>query len=275
MIVRRNFLQGLAAGAATVSMTSHSAMAVADASIRRAPGSMKQLEACVIACEGSEIFNENFALDYWTFNLSDTDETQLPEGYRKVVISGALISPSSAVQDIAELYQSIPICFDFDPLESPNHCALHLDGVTNLQEQIRSVLATKFKRGAKTDVALVSDVSICIPRSIDWSGILPELRTHYDRIILLSDVRNDEDDEFYDAEFEAYKKKRHEKIAAHCDISVRLPLPDYSADPFDDQHTTNLICETVDALLRKTPTEISALPPCGDIPFRDFMALVA
>lgn len=275
MIIRRNLLRGLAAGAATVAMTSHSTFAVADTSIRCARSSMKQLEACVIACEESEILNENYALDYWTFNLSETDETQLPEGYRKVVISGALISPSSAVQDIAELYQSIPICFNFDPLESPNHCALHLDGVTDLQKQIRSVLATKSKRGATNKVALVSDVSICIPRSIDWSGILPALRTHYDRIILLSDVRIDEDDEFYDAEFEAYNKKRHEPIASHCDISVRLPLPDYSADPFDDEHTTNLICEIVDALLQKTPAEISALPSCGDIPFRDFMALVA
>jgi hypothetical protein len=274
MTIRRNFLQGLAAGAAAASMTPRSALAVADTSIRRARGSVKNLEAYVIACEENEILKDNCILDYWTFNLSDIDETRLPEGCRKVVISSDLISAASAAQDIAEIYQSIPKYFDFDPLESPNHCALHVDGVTDFQEQMRSVLATKSKRVAKAKIALVSEDSCC-PFSSDWSRILPMLRTYYDRIISISDVGFDEDSEVYDAEFEAYKKRRHEQIAAHCEISVRLPLPDYFADEFDDEHTTDLICETVDSILRRTSAEISALPSCGDIPFQDWMAIVA
>jgi hypothetical protein len=272
MIFRRNLLQGLAAGAAIASMTPRSALAVADTSIRRARRSVKNLKASVIACEESEILSDNNILDYWTYNFSDI--RWLPVGCRKVVISGDLISPASAVQDLAEIYQSIPESFDFDPLESPNHCALHVDGVTDLQEQIRSVLATKSKRVTTAKIALVSEDSCC-PFPSDWSRILPMLRTHYDRIISISDVGDSEESEFYDAEFEAYRKMCHKQIAAHCDISVRLPLPDYFADEFDDKHTANLIYEIVDSLLRKTPAEISALRPCGDIPLRDWMTLVA
>jgi hypothetical protein len=275
MIIRRNFLQGLAAGAATVSMTPRSALAIADSSIRRARDSVKYLDACVIACEESGIPDDSNILDYWTFNLSDIYETWLPEGCRKVVIADNFISSTRAVRDIVEIYQSIPRKFDFDPMHHPNHCVLHVEGVTDFQGQIRSVLATKSKRAAKSKVAVVSEDSFCLHFSVDWPSILPVLRTHYDRIISLSDVGFDENSEFYDAEYEAYKKERHEQIAAHCDISVRLPLPDYSADEFDDEHTTNLICEIADSILLKTSAEVSELPSCGDIPFRDFMTLVA
>lgn len=278
MIIRRNLLQGLAAGTATLSFSSHSVLAAVDAATRHTSRSVKYpkyLDACVIACEEREILDGNNILDYWTFNLSDIGERCLPEGCCKVVIADNYISPTTAVRDTIEIYQSIPKYFDFDPLRHPNHCVPHVEGVTDFQEIIRSVLATKSKRVTKAKVAVVSEDSFCFHFSADWPRILPVLRTHYDRIISLSDVGFDEDSEFYVAEYEAYKKERHEQIAAHCDISVRLPLPDYSADEFDDEHTTKLICEISDSLLLKTSEEISALPSCGDIPFRDFMALVA
>ena len=275
MIIRRNILQGLAAVTASVSLSSHPALCAADVAVRRARSSTDYLEACIIACEENEFFDGNYILDYWTFNLSDLNTTRLPEGCRKVVISGDLISTASPIQDIAKIYQSIPTSFDFNPLESPNHFSLHLDKITDFQEKIRSVLATKSKRVAKAKIALVIEDSSCFPFWADWPHILPALRTHYDRIISISDVGDSEDSELYDAEFDAYEKERHEQIAAHCDISVRLPLPDYSKGEFCYEYTTNLICETVDSLLQKTSAEISALPSCGDIPFRDWMALVA
>lgn len=277
MIIRRNFLQGLAAGASTVSISSRSALALADTAMRRTRASMKYLKACVIACEESYLLDENSNIvDYWTFDISDISVMQLPEWCRKVVIADSLISRAGIVRDLGKIHQSIPKYFDFDPLDHPNHCALHVEGVTDFREAIRSVLATKSKRVAKAKIALVNEDSFCLHCSIDWADILPMLHSHYDHIVSISDIGYDEASEFYDAKHEAYKKNRHEQIAAHCETAIRLPLPDYSkGTQYDYDRTKNMIYAIADVFFRKTPVEILALPSCGDISFRDWTTFVA
>jgi hypothetical protein len=277
MIIRRNLLQGLAAGAATMSLSSHFALATGDAVIQSDDEFNEYLEACIIACEESEIPDENInTVDYWTLNVGHLYETRLPEGCRKIVILDNDISPSRVVQGITKLYQSIPKHFDFDPLDHPNHCVLHIEGITDITERIRSVLATKSARNPKTTAAIVNLDSVAFYLSSDWDEILPTLRTHYDRIISFSIVDENQDPDFYPPEFTTYLKERQTELAKHCDASVEIPLPHYfrAKEPHYEQ-TTNLVGEIADVFLRKTPAEVSALPTCGVISFRDWMALVA
>jgi hypothetical protein len=277
MIARRKLLRGLAAGAATMSLSSHFALATEDVVIRSDDEFNEYLEACVIACEESETRNENTTtVDYWTLNVGHLYETRLPEGYRKVIIMDNGISPSRVVQGIFKLYQSIPKHFGFDPLEQPNHCVLHIEGITDITERIRSVLATKSARNPKTTVAIINLDSVGLYLSSNWDEILPTLRTHYDRIISFSIVDENQDPDFYPPEFTTYLKERQTELAEHCDASIEIPFPHYyrAKEPHYEQ-TTNLVGEIAGVFLRKTPAKISALPTCGVISFRDFMALVA
>jgi len=277
MIIRRNFLQGLAAGAVTLSLPSHLMLAAANAAIQSDDEFIEYLETCIIACEGGEISDENInTVDYWTINVGHLYETRLPKGCRKVVIMDNDISPSRAVQGIADLYQSIPKHFDFNPLDHPSHCVLHIKGITDILERIRSVLATKSARNPKTTSAIVNLDSVAFYLSTDWDEILPALRTHYDRIVSFSIIDENEEPDFYPEEFTTYLKERQTELAKHCDAYIEIPLPHYFRDKEPHyERTTNLVGEIADVFLRKTPAEISALPTCGVVSFRDWMTLVA
>lgn len=277
MIIRRNLLQGLAAIAASIPLSSHSALSAADSGMRRARRSMEYLEACVIACEGSKDLGQDInPIDFWTFMLGNVGGATLPEGCRKVVIFDNDLSPDRIVQDVAHLYRSIPKYYGFDPLETPHHCALHVEGITDFHEQIRFILSARSAKKLMSKIAVIDIESACFYLSIDWPAILPTLCSHYDHVIAISTVGEDEESEFDDPEFVSYWRKREEMIAGYCDAVVKIPCPDFS-DGEDGvvNHVTTLTCEITNAVLRKTPAEIFALSSCGVIPFRDFMALVA
>jgi hypothetical protein len=63
--------------------------------------------------------------------------------------------------------------------------------------------------------------------SIDWPAILPTLCSHYDHVIAISTVGEDEQSEFDDPEVVSYWRKREEMIAGYCDAVVKIRCSDF------------------------------------------------
>jgi len=282
MIIRRNLLQGLAAGTATLSLSSQSVLATADAVIQSGDEFEDYLGACVIASEEREVLDENInPVDYWTCTLSNVHEKALPKGCRKVVISDDDILPDGIAQGFTKLYRTVHEDYDFNPLDHPHHFAPHLDGVTDLRERIQSILTAKSANASRARVALFNAESGGFYCSFKWPDILPDLRAHYDRVVAVwvnweSEKKPDYIDPDFDEEaYNANHKKRRDELANHCETVVEICDADIEQGKSTRHWITKLTCDVADVLLRKSPAEISALPTCGVIAFRDWMALVA
>jgi len=282
MIIRRNLLHGLGAGAATVSLSSHSVLAAADVVLQSGDEFEEYLGACVIASEESEVLDQNInPVDYWTCRLSNVHEKALPKGCRKVVILDDDILPDGIAQGFTKLYRSVHEDYDFNPLDHPHHFAPHLDDVTDLRERIQSILTAKSANASRARVALFNAESGGFYCSFKWLDILPDLRAHYERVVVVwvnwesekkpDFIEPDFDEEAYNAD----RRKRRDEFANHCETVVEISDADIEKGKSTRHWITKLTRDVADVLLRKSPAEISALPTCGVIAFRDWMALVA
>lgn len=100
---------------------------------------------------------------------------------------------------------------------------------------------------------------------MEWSDILPDLRAHYDRVIAVwvnfeGRKATFTEPDFDEEEFNVNHRKRRDELANHCKTIVEISVADLAEDESTRHWITKLTCGVAEALLRKTPAEISHFP---------------
>jgi hypothetical protein len=177
LIRRRRFLANLLTAPLGFSALS------ADASIRRtlAQDDDRGLSAgCILAWENKD--HCDGSIDFWTMRASDIDPATFSTSAQRVVLWDDVFWLKTIRQIADEIKAAIPEYFGFDPRVQPNGFAFHADGMNTFDQVLAQVFEVKSRDPNRARTALL-DLDSSGVTALDWSQILPRIRSHYDFIV--------------------------------------------------------------------------------------------
>jgi hypothetical protein len=130
-------------------------------------------------CEGSLPYS---SIDFWTFRVSEIETKDLPSHIGLVVVWDDVFSHRSLAESVQDILAVLPRYYGFDLASRSSTFAFHLEGFGQLGSAVATVLSNNDRIYNSSRIALI-DIDSCGVSRLEWSDILPHLRSHYDLVI--------------------------------------------------------------------------------------------